>query len=545
MNWSKKKIEPFSEVALTILISIVTLLLQLISFATTWSGSKVYLEGVFPYASLLFAVAIQTTAYFFSNSLRNRVSVLKVTALLVAICCSTYYSYIGIYNSVNSPVRFLQERYVQIREELTEIYETDMEEKIGFAREAIDDAASEITAGYAALSEAAQNVEACREALSEKGNSYATGMSAPRQSAYENYEDYVAAYNTYVAGISTGNTTEEKSARNRALAAYGFGSIEELQEAERQNASALSALGAALGVTEAQGYSQIPDVISDIHVNLLAAIDETMRGTEFGSTEQTGLNRLFQAAKVCGYQGCSASEISGIIKQSTEAAGKPLMADYSELVVALEGGHVTDANTMELKNAMDAEILAALLRMNSLLQPEKQISYSEERYEITDLYLIPIQALKDSTTRMTALFCLGVAALIDMLSVLFAVSLRRRKPLWRRHTLLLGNQEDYIPQIYASLPLRYHPIQALSEFLGYFMPSPETESDGYMMSAEMDRLEGYYPLVALLCQINMAKLVPVGLFENEKEILLLKAKFVFWANSVIYEERNEEKEASA
>ena len=545
MNWSKKKIEPFSEAALTILISIVTLLLQLISFATTWSGSKVYLEGVFPYASLLFAVAIQSTAYFFSNSLRNKVSVLKVTALLVAICCSTYYSYIGIYNSVNSPARFLQERYVQIREELTGIYETDMEEKIGFTREVIDDAASEITAEYAALSETARNVEACREALAEKGNSYAAGMRAPKQSAYENYEDYVAAYNAYVAGISEGNTTEENSARNRILASYGFESMEELQQAERQNASALSTIGAALGVTGEQDYSRIPSIVSDIHVNLLTAIDKTMHGTEFGSTEQSELNRLFQAAKVCGYQGGLASEISGIIKQSTEAAGKPLLADYTELVMALEEGHVTDANTMELKNAMDSEILAALLRMNSLLQPDMQISYSEERYEITDLYLIPIQALKDSATRMTAIFCLGVAALIDMLSVLFAVSLRRRKPLWSRHTLLFGNQEDYIPQIYASLPLRYHPIQALSEFLGYFMPSHETESDGYIMSAEIDRLEGYYPLVALLCQINMAKMVPVGLFEHEKEILLLKAKFVFWANSVIYEERNKGKETSA
>ena len=100
---SKRRLSLFGDSALVVLISIVTLLLQSISFATTWNGSKIYLEGVFPYASLLFAVAIQATAYFFSNSLRSRLSFLKMAALCAALCCSTYYSYIGIYNSVNSP----------------------------------------------------------------------------------------------------------------------------------------------------------------------------------------------------------------------------------------------------------------------------------------------------------------------------------------------------------------------------------------------------------------------------------------------------------
>ena len=159
MNRSKE-ITIFSENALTILVSVVTLLLQIISFATTWSGSRIYLEGVFPYASLLFAVAIQATAYFFSNSLREKVTVLKVTAMLVAMCCSTYYSYIAIYNSVNSPVRFLQESYVQIEEELTGSYDAGLEECIGLA---VEEAAlrTGILASYGFASvEALQKAEA-------------------------------------------------------------------------------------------------------------------------------------------------------------------------------------------------------------------------------------------------------------------------------------------------------------------------------------------------------------------------------------------------
>lgn len=472
--------------------------------------------------------------------------------MLVAMSCSTYYSYIGIYNSVNSPARFLQERYVQIAEELTGRYDAGLEENIGMVREAVNDAASQVTVRYTLLSKERENLEACRVALSEEGDSYAEGMRAPRQAAYENYEDYVAAYNAYIAGISAGSNTEEQAGRAGVLSSYGFASIEELQEAEAENAAALSALNAALGVTDVQAVSTedntssvdspaILDAISDISVNLSLAIDEAMMGQEFDSEDSARLNRLLQAARLCDYELLSVADIMNIVNRAAEITKEPLLAEYAELVSALEEGRVTDANTMELKSAMDSEILTALLKLNSLLPSGEQISLSDSEYVITDLYLIPVQALRDPTTKMTALFCLGVAALIDMLSVLFAISLRKRKPLWKRHTLVFCNQEDYAPQIYASLPAMMKPDQAFAEFLSRFVPSPETECDGYMMRANMKDLNGYYPLVALLCQINLAKLVPEGLLTEEasedEEMLLLKARFVFWANSMIYEEK--------
>lgn len=142
----------FSEKALVALISLVTLLLQLISFATTWQGSQIYLEGVFPYASLYFAVAVQSVSYFFSNSLRNRIRPLKIIALCMALCCSTYYSYIGIYNSVNSPTSYLQEHYVQIAQRLTQSYQSELEENLAEARTAIGNATSLVTEKYTVLS---------------------------------------------------------------------------------------------------------------------------------------------------------------------------------------------------------------------------------------------------------------------------------------------------------------------------------------------------------------------------------------------------------
>lgn len=536
-----RKTELFSETTLAALVSLVTLLLQLISFATTWSGSRIYLEGVFPYASLFFAIAIQATAYFFSNSLRTKAGVLKVVALLIALSCSTYYSYIGIYNSVNSPARYLQERYVEIGEELTGHYRAALEENVGSVRTAINDSTYQITARYTTLINEQMNLQSCRQELAVEGKNYAESLRSPRQSAYENYEDYVAAYRAYVEGISSGSNTEKEANRDGILAAYGFSDMAQFQSAESENAASLNALKAALGLSETMEDEAVLAMISDMSVSLLAAADAAMTGQEPDYETRTRLNRLLQAAGLCDAQEISAAEIVNIVNLAAEATKTPLLAEYTEVIASLEEGKVTASNTMDLKNVMDTEILTALLKLNTLLPEGERISLSDSRYAITDLYLIPIEALRNADTQMTALFCLGMAAMVDMLSLLFAVSLRKRKPIWERRTLLFCRLEELTPQIYASLPALPQHGQALSDFLAYFDPSPETEGDGYMMRADAEHLKGYCSLVALLCQINMAKLVPASVWddgaEEGKESLLLKARFVFWANSIIYEEK--------
>lgn len=537
MRSKRVRVDIFAEESLVILVSIVTLLLQLISFATTWSGSRIYLEGVFPNASLLFAVAIQATAYFFSNSLRNRASVLKVMVLMIALGCSTYYSYIGIYNSVNSPITYLQESYLQVEEDLNLRYHTALEKNLGEARNAVNDATSQVIAQYAALEGECGRIEACLAALDGERESHAQDMRAPRLASYENYEDYAQAYRAYLVGISAGSNTEDEAFRNNTLAAWGFASINELEVTKQENDAQMSALLAALDIS-VTGDSEATAMnrVSDMNIKLIAAIDGAVAGEDFGSETGTALNRLFQAARLCGYQGMDVAEITNIVGRAAEASKEPLMDSYSALAEGLEEGKVTSANIMEFKGILDSEILTAQITLNSLLEPAEQISVSDSRYIITDLYLIPIESLRNPATRMTAFFCLGVAALIDALSLLFAISLRPKKSLWKRRTLFFVGQEDYIPQIYASLPnVSGDSIQMLAEFLARFSPSPETESDGYMMQMKRKDLGSYETLAALLCQINLAKLVPAGFFGNEDEILLLKTKFVFWANSVIYE----------
>lgn len=539
------QIQLFSEYSLVILVSIVTLLLQLISFATTWEGSKVYLEGIFPFASLLFALAIQATAYFLSNSLRTKVSLLKLAALLAAMCCSTYYSYIGIYNSVNSPANYLQQNYMQISDELTRTFETELENGISEARCAVGEAALSVTSRVTSLFREQENMAACREALANVTESYSGGMRAPKQSAYENYEDYVTAYNAYIAGISQGIGTENAAARNRVLSSYGFSSMDALIEAESRNSADLSALSATLQISASGTEDEFTSAISSLQAALAVSIGEASLGAPFDSIDTARLNNLFQAAGMCGYHKTDAAHILNTLKQCAGVTASKFIADYESLVLALPNGRVTSADMMELKLSMDSEVLSALIKINTLLPSGEQLSVTDASFQLTDLYLLPVKALSDSSTRLTALFCLFVAALIDGLSLLFAISLKKRKPLWARHILAGSGFEDFAPQIYALLPADKDTARALSDFLSCFMPSPDTESDGYMLSADMETLTGYYTLTALLCQVNLAKIVPAGFFDNEKEALLLKSRFVFWANNIIFGAQQKEQEVMA
>ena len=117
----------FNQNTLGWLIVLVTMFLQLISLATTYEGSKVYFGGVnLPLglsAPLLFALAIQLVVFCMSHTIRRYFRVWFILILCMATLCSTYFSYIGIYNHINSPVDYLQERYQQIYGNMTQKYE--------------------------------------------------------------------------------------------------------------------------------------------------------------------------------------------------------------------------------------------------------------------------------------------------------------------------------------------------------------------------------------------------------------------------------------
>ncbi len=523
----------FSDKVLLILISVVTLLLQLISFATTWDGAKVYLENIFPYAALCFAIAIQATSYFFGNSLRQKVSPLKLLALLATICCSIYFSYIGVYNSVNSPVTYLQENYMRISGDLQQLYQAELDTAQRNARVAVQDASSSILAHYTSLLTEQENILVCQAALGESAPEYSTGLRAPKQNSYANYEDYAAAYQAYINSLSQSKNTETDALRISILNSHGFTSMEDLNTCLQNNTAALSTLQNTLGITE---ETSVQEMVSSITIQLLSAIQDTAQGNTLSAKECADFELLLQTAELCGYH-TSHPSLTNALNQCTRLNAHTQLKEYSALVMALPDGTVNNANIMELKASMDAEIMGTILELNSILPEYRRLSISDSRYQITDLYFVPILALQQEDTLLTARFSLLFAGLIDILSLLFAISLRAKKPLWKRHTLLFNQLEEYEPLIYASLPTKDGSLQPLADFLTHFVPSPRTESEGYMLCGNPEPLQQYNALIALLCQTNLAKMLPAGFEDNEKSTLLLKARFVFWANTKIYEEQ--------
>ena len=523
----------FSDKVLLILISVVTLLLQLISFATTWDGAKVYLDNIFPYAALCFAIAIQATSYFFGNSLRQKVSPLKLLALLATICCSIYFSYIGVYNSVNSPVTYLQENYMRISGDLQQLYQAELDTAQRNARVAVQDASSSILAHYTSLLTEQENILVCQAALEESAPEYSTGLRAPKQNSYANYEDYAAAYQAYINSLSQSKNTETDALRISILNSHGFTSMEDLNTCLQNNTAALSTLQNTLGITE---ETSVQEMVSSITIQLLSAIQDTAQGNTLSAKECADFELLLQTAELCGYH-TSHPSLTNALNQCTRLNAHTQLKEYSALVMALPDGTVNNANIMELKASMDAEIMGTILELNSILPEYRRLSISDSRYQIMDLYFVPILALQQEDTLLTARFSLLFAGLIDILSLLFAISLRAKKPLWKRHTLLFNQLEEYEPLIYASLPTKDGSLQPLADFLTHFVPSPRTESEGYMLCGNPEPLQQYNALIALLCQTNLAKMLPAGFEDNEKSTLLLKARFVFWANTKIYEEQ--------
>ena len=73
----------FKEKKLAYVAAGVSLLLQIISFLTTYQGAEYYFKGIFVLAPLLFAVAVQVVVYFLENSIRGKKNATKILALIL------------------------------------------------------------------------------------------------------------------------------------------------------------------------------------------------------------------------------------------------------------------------------------------------------------------------------------------------------------------------------------------------------------------------------------------------------------------------------
>lgn len=414
-----------------LVIALVTLLLQTISFVTTYQGAKVYIGDIFPLASLFFAIAIQFCVWFFSNTSKNHKNFFRTGALLAAVCCSTWFSYTGIYTIVNSPLLYLENRYHTIRDELTvegnETVNAMQAQLLQELTEAADQIAGENTAlesSIRALEAEKERLDRCRtelDALSENGNggSYSSSMRAPAASQFETYEEYAAAYQAYVQAVSASTGVESAGSRAQLLESYGFADIMEYEAAVSTNLQDLTA---------AQQLAQKATVDAETLLQTTQGIclQAIAGGVMPSEAEQNEITQLFLAS---GTTDQSGQDFMSRLQLCVEYQAHEAMPDMSTLLTEYGIRDNSMEEAMELEMAMNFEA-AEEARELELLWNHSEKTLPD--LSMTPVYLLPSQALQFSTDAGQAWYCLFIAALIDGMTLILAGSLRKRQPVWNR-----------------------------------------------------------------------------------------------------------------
>ncbi len=524
----------FGEENLLRLVTFVTLLLQAISFVTTLQGATVFLGGIFVLAPLFFALAVQATAWFLAGSLRVRITPLRCVALGMALCCSTYYSYVGIYNTVNPPAMYLSAEYAQVRSELDSTYAARRTQAFRTAQDQINAMVSDLAGQYSLLEQESARLAACAKELEEVSAEYSGGLRAPSRSSYANYEDYVAAYNAYLASVTENSSAEQAAARQAILTRYGFDSESALAEATAQNASDLSAFEAAAAELGGEGETVAAQLESS-RAFLLDALTAAEAEGSLSSDARSALGRLVQLAAAQTGSTLSTDDLLRPVDAALTGSGEGLMASFDELAAQLEGGRVTRANAQEMKTLLTSEILNAVLRVNEVAD-EEVLQADDPALQITDLHLKPLLALTVPTQRGMALFCLFLAALMDGLTLVFSIACRRKPTLLKARSprrLLAENGDALAAQVCACLPAGRDPMDELELFLSRFSASPDTLAEGYSLAAPRADLAVYERLCALLCQAGLASIRPSQGNGAAGETVLLRSDFLLYANELL------------
>lgn len=557
----------FSNRTLAVVIALVTLFLQIISFMTTWQGAEVYFGGIFLLAPLFFALAIQSVVYFLSNSLRSRVSVLRVTALAVAICCSTYFSYIGIYNTVNSPEQYLRDRYGEVYQNLTAVYDEQSSKIIAKFKDSVNGVISGVQGEYTNNQSTLTDLESCQSELDQAGSNVSGRMVAPRQRDYENYEDYAAAYNAYLQSVSGNSSLEYASNISDILSRYGFESQQDFSQALSDARSKQQTIESTVAGLAALAQ---PDSPGEDFTAQMAAIRSAMyallESSDLESSQfETVSTLVSELVSLYGTEGDSSEAILSDLKRLSsqlQSSEEPLMQKFEEVKAGVSSAQNSNRAMFDLKAQLDSEIQDAITRINNISPQENQISPQAEEYRVYDMYVLPVKNLTTPKTAPMAVLCLTLAALVDLLTVLFAVILRRHASVLsvkKVSDVQHGGDEAFSELVLSSLMFSGEGkdsnsvetlVGRLYRFVRSFCATDAALEQGYSLCAPLAEVKEYSVLLSVLTQLNYAKIVPGEYYqvmrgapynfkefegrpqgeENPDDIVLLKSRFVLWVN---------------
>lgn len=525
----------FGDGAMTIVAAVVTLLLQGISFITTLKGAEMYFGGIFFLAPIMFALAVQITVYFLANSVRRSAFPAKVAALIAGVLCSNYFSYIGVYNAVNSPVKYYEDVYYTYRRGIIAEYEKAAGDSGGRASEAVTAALNEIAAKQSEMSGRIATLTALEQRISEVGVSASAGMSAPKKSEYENYEDYAAAYKAYVSALSDGGNTEKNAEISALLSQYGFGDISELTaELSRLTAESGAVSGALTAAVNSLGGDIEAEAVPQLRALIPAALERDPQSAK------AALTQIFAISSA----DITAEEIVRLSLAANAADGEKILPSFEEISKQTDSeGEPLIKNPLELKSRLSTEIRYCLAEINSLMTATGQgTEYREEDFPLTPVYLIPVEAIVNPDTRGTAIACLSIAVLTDWFSLLFAGIYRKKKSVLAARTTAGAVRADdllFEKNIIMALSLENSGDEGdvherLQHFIAAFTPTSVGAEQGYSLMARQSDVSEYGALIAFLMQFGILKILTpeyyyeLGGEEAEENILLLKTKLLLW-----------------
>ena len=507
----------FRDKSLMVVAAVVSLLLQIISFFTTWDGAKAYFAATFAYAPLLFALAVQTVVYFLENGLRRRPSFGKIVALLMAMCCSSYFSFVGIYNNINPPTQYLERTYSSYAKLLSARAEEIVSAGNGAYISAVDDGVNLIISSYTTLSAEKETLDRLSEELNSADTSVSENMAKPYSWQYENYEDYAAAYSAYIASISQGSTAEQQAKLESILARYGIKDVAGISE----RAGSLSAqLSLAEGTVAQFGGS-------DFYTRA-----ETMR-------RQAAEGSSDAAAKISALYKSISGDTLHIPEYISETTLKLSLPSYDQ-IAGQDGAAVVREKLAGVINAACDELSAAGCEISC------------EDYAFENIYTLPIYAVISGGFGTDALIALLLAVLVDVLSLLFAMIFVRSKSVLAAQSTeqaMIGDELLFERNIvtavrlgmcaegrtFSDAPEFSEITDRLAEFICRFSAVDYASDKGFTLAAERERLTDHQPLVAFLCQFGLAKMLTAEeakLLSGEEsgEIVLLKTKFMLWVS---------------
>ncbi len=508
----------FRENTLMAVSAIVSLLLQIISFFTTLDGAKAYFAATFAYAPLLFAVAVQSVVYFLENGLRRRVTFLKIVALIMAICCSSYFSFVGIYNNINPPTQYLERTYNTYAKELQGILDSKLSEGSGSFTLATDNAVNYVISEYTMLTAEKETLEQLSEEISSSKAETVNGMAEPRRSDYESYEEYAAAYSAYIAGFSQSSTAEQQAKLQALLNKYGIDDVAEIGQRTAEITARISLIDGTLSVFGG----------TDFYMRA-----ENMR-IKVSNGDENALSKL--SALYMSLSGNNADIPEYVSADSLELS----LPDYTDIA--------GDEPAAVVREKLSGIIFSAC---DSLVSVGCEVNV--DNYTFENIYTLPVYAVFSGDFGADAVVSLVLAVLVDVLSLLFAmIFVRGKSVLAAKNTdqAIIGDNMLFERNIVTAVRLSmctegrrfseqpdFEEIaDRLGEFVSRFRAVDIAAEKGYTLSADRESLSDYEPLTAFLCQFGLAKMLSAEEMsllsgnDRSKDTILLKTKFLLWVS---------------